>query len=182
MPRRWRPRRPRVPWTCPPSSQSSNYNSTSTFSARELQSAQLGPDPALSRGRPGHTAIAEEGLSPLRTALDLAGPGRVGPWPIPTAHEGSSTNVEAYAGSCMLACTRHGFCHSTQSPPLASRCHHPPRHLCNAIQSPRSSPLCNAVPHWGGAPLSRGAGVGPGGCSAIAESRGVPLSQRVPQN
>ena len=37
------------------------------FSARELQSAQSGPAPALSRGFPGHTAIAEEGLSPLRT-------------------------------------------------------------------------------------------------------------------
>ena len=65
------------------------------FSARELQSAQSGPAPALSRGRPGHTAIAEEGLGPLRTALDLADPGRVGPSSIPIAHEGNSTNVDA---------------------------------------------------------------------------------------
>ena len=41
------------------------------FSARELQSAQSGPAPALSRGFPGHTAIAEEGLSPLRTGSVL---------------------------------------------------------------------------------------------------------------
>ena len=44
------------------------------FCARELQSAQSGPAPALSRGFPGHTAIAEEGLSPLRTGSVLATP------------------------------------------------------------------------------------------------------------
>ena len=88
--------------------------------ARELQSAQSGPAPALSRGRPGHTAIAEEGLSPLRTALDLADPGRVGPWPIPTAHEGSATNVEADAGMSSCTCTRPGSCHGCHGLPRLS--------------------------------------------------------------
>ena len=97
------------------------------------------------------------------------------PWPIPTAHEGSSTNMEAYAG--MWACTRHGFCHSIHSP-LASRCHHHPRHLCHLIQSPLASrkgnpprwvlpldpvPACAALP-----PPPPASVLGPGGCSAIA--------------
>ena len=46
---------------------SSSGGGGGVFPARELQSAQSGPAPALSRGFPGHTAIAGEGLSPLRT-------------------------------------------------------------------------------------------------------------------
>ena len=48
-----------------------------------------------SRARPGHTAIAEEGLRPHTSALGLADPGRVGPWSIPIAREGNSTNGDS---------------------------------------------------------------------------------------
>ena len=129
------------------------------------------PWPHRHRG-PGHTAIAEENLSPFR------------------------------------------------QPPLASRYHHHPRHLCNVIQSwvlpldpvpacaalpppsasalgPRGCsaiagaavldpvPACVAVPPPpacvlgpGGCSAIAGASVlGPGGCSGIAGSRGAPPSR-----
>ena len=154
-------------------------------SARELQSAQSGPDPALSRGRPGHTAIAEEGLSPLRTALDLADPGRVGPWPIPTAHEGSSTNVGGLIHLHDWVLPRglpEGGLHDSVHP---NGCGLPPRlqiPACVAVP-PRPAPIlaldqfphCTAVPPTPAPPLKRVISMQRSeipGCSAIAGSSG----------
>ena len=142
MPRRCRPRRPRVPWTCPPSSQSRNNNNTNTIYKKNSGCANCpgggAPDdlacpgrvpraltPTFFRARAEVCAIcslrnraaalatppSRTNKSPLRTALDIADPGRVGPWPVPTAHEGNSTNAEADAGMSSCTCTRPGSCH-----------------------------------------------------------------------
>ena len=210
MPRRWRPRRPRVPWTCPPSSQSSNYSSTSTIYEKNGWACCPGggaPDDLACPGRvpraPTHTFFprASCGLRsrvplPRSHAAALATPpsrrkASVHSEP-PSRRKASAPRRDAWARGRFLLPTRA----APQTWKLMQACGPAPPHsslralgpataasprLRRGATTPRATSATRSSPRdpvpsatrcptggGGGAPLSRGAGVGPRGCSAIA--------------